>query len=224
MFVMDSSSCLIVKNDALAIAVAKRFFHLCKGLDEADMVQIARMGLIRAARKYDPSRLNPYNCKPVAFSSFAVPYIRGEILHYLRDRGSLIKVSRKFKDQLAFVEREAIKQGRRKEAIAQEQGWDWPTLQEVAEIHVVCPPTDFFEESLAAEEEDAQSPSDQIIGLLAKLPSFKADIVLRHYYQGVSFAQIAAAIGQTEADVHTWHDEAIASLRQSPLKQDVIAA
>lgn len=52
-----------------------------------DLEQIAVFGLIRAVERFCPDR-------GVAFSSFAMPYIRGEILHYLRDRGSMIKIPR----------------------------------------------------------------------------------------------------------------------------------
>lgn len=44
-----------------------------------DIENIAMMGLIKAVEKFDPN-------KGAAFSSFAVPYIEGELLHYFRDR------------------------------------------------------------------------------------------------------------------------------------------
>src|SRR4028119_1493224 len=45
-----------------------------------DLLQVGCLGLIRAIEKFDIS-------KGHAFSSFALPYIRGEIQHYLRDKG-----------------------------------------------------------------------------------------------------------------------------------------
>jgi RNA polymerase sigma-B factor len=47
------------------------------------------MGLIRAIERFD---LN----QGYAFSSFAVPYIRGEIRHYLRDRSLLMRIPRRW--------------------------------------------------------------------------------------------------------------------------------
>lgn len=56
-----------------------------------DLVQIGCIGLIRAIERFDPTQ----GC---AFSSFAVPYIRGEILHFLRDNGSLVKIPRRWQE------------------------------------------------------------------------------------------------------------------------------
>lgn len=56
-----------------------------------DLEQIGYLGLIRAIERFDPS----HGC---AFSSFAVPYIRGEMLHFLRDRSSTVKIPRRWQD------------------------------------------------------------------------------------------------------------------------------
>jgi RNA polymerase sigma-B factor len=47
------------------------------------------MGLIRAIERFDTT-------KGSAFSSFAIPYIRGEIQHYLRDRGCSVRIPRRW--------------------------------------------------------------------------------------------------------------------------------
>ncbi|TAF17188.1 MAG: sigma-70 family RNA polymerase sigma factor, partial [Nostocales cyanobacterium] len=47
---------------------------------QEDLLQVGCMGLIRAIEKFELSKGN-------AFSSYAIPYIRGEIQHYLRDKG-----------------------------------------------------------------------------------------------------------------------------------------
>lgn len=54
-----------------------------------DLLQVGSMGLIRAVERFDLS-------KGHAFSSFAVPYIRGEIQHYLRDKGVLVRMPRRW--------------------------------------------------------------------------------------------------------------------------------
>ncbi|MGB2925820.1 MAG: sigma-70 family RNA polymerase sigma factor, partial [Limnothrix sp.] len=45
-------------------------------------------GLLRAIERFTPERGN-------AFSSFASPYIRGEIQHYLRDKSSTVRIPRR---------------------------------------------------------------------------------------------------------------------------------
>lgn len=81
---------LVKLNAGLVRKVAHRVSHQCAEPYE-DLEQIGYMGLIRAIERFDPSQ----GC---AFSSFAVPYIRGEMLHFLRDRGSAVKVPRRWQD------------------------------------------------------------------------------------------------------------------------------
>ncbi|MFM7221433.1 MAG: RNA polymerase sigma factor SigF [Nodosilinea sp.] len=54
-----------------------------------ELIQVGSMGLIRAIERFD---LN----QGYAFSSFAVPYIRGEIRHYLRDRSLPMRIPRRW--------------------------------------------------------------------------------------------------------------------------------
>lgn len=54
-----------------------------------DLLQVGCMGLIRAIERFDLS-------KGYAFSSFAIPYIRGEIQHYLRDKGVIVRIPRRW--------------------------------------------------------------------------------------------------------------------------------
>lgn len=81
---------LVRLNVGLVRKIAHRISHQCAEPYE-DLEQIGYLGLIRAIERFNPSQ----GC---AFSSFAVPYIRGEMLHFLRDRGSSIKVPRRWQD------------------------------------------------------------------------------------------------------------------------------
>jgi RNA polymerase sigma factor (sigma-70 family) len=84
---------LILENEKLVHFVAKSY----KGLDQyEDLVQEGMIGLIKAARRFDPT-------KGFMFSSFAVPCIKGEILHYLRDKGSIIKIPRRNAQRLTVL-------------------------------------------------------------------------------------------------------------------------
>jgi RNA polymerase sigma-B factor len=62
-----------------------------------DLLQVGSIGLIRAIERFDPS-------KGHAFSSFAVPYIRGEIQHYLRDKSPQVRIPRRWQD----LQRQAV--------------------------------------------------------------------------------------------------------------------
>jgi len=52
-----------------------------------DLMQVGSIGLINAIERFNISKGN-------AFSSFAVPYIKGEIQHYLRDKSPTVRMPR----------------------------------------------------------------------------------------------------------------------------------
>ncbi len=81
---------LVRLNSGLVRKIAHRLSQKCTEPYE-DLEQIGFIGLIRAIERFNPSQ----GC---AFSSFAVPYIRGEILHFLRDRSGMLKVPRRLQD------------------------------------------------------------------------------------------------------------------------------
>ncbi|HEY9853393.1 MAG TPA: RNA polymerase sigma factor SigF [Leptolyngbyaceae cyanobacterium] len=81
---------LVQLHAGLVRKVAHRLSHQCSEPYE-DLEQIGYFGLIRAVERFDPSQ----GC---AFSSFAIPYIRGEILHFLRDKSSVVKVPRRWQE------------------------------------------------------------------------------------------------------------------------------
>jgi RNA polymerase sigma-B factor len=81
---------LVRLNAGLVRKIAHRVSQQCLEPYE-DLEQIGYMGLIRAVERFNPSQ----GC---AFSSFAVPYIRGEMLHFLRDRGAAVKVPRRLQE------------------------------------------------------------------------------------------------------------------------------
>ncbi len=54
-----------------------------------DLLQVGSIGLIRAIERFNIEKGN-------AFSSFAIPYIRGEIQHYLRDKSCTLRIPRRW--------------------------------------------------------------------------------------------------------------------------------
>lgn len=86
---------LALENLALADAVARRFFRHHSSRDE-DLVQVARIGLLKAARRFDPER-------GTDFAAFAVPTISGEIKRHLRDHGWFVRPPRQVQDLRARI-------------------------------------------------------------------------------------------------------------------------
>ncbi|HEY9796692.1 MAG TPA: RNA polymerase sigma factor SigF [Leptolyngbyaceae cyanobacterium] len=79
---------LVHLNFGLVRKEAHHWVNQCTESYE-DLLQVGSIGLIRAIERFDTT-------KGTAFSSFAIPYIRGEIQHYLRDRGCSVRIPRRW--------------------------------------------------------------------------------------------------------------------------------
>lgn len=107
---------LVSENLGLVRAVARRFDN--RGHDREELFQIGCIGLMKAIDKFDIS-LN------LAFSTYAVPMITGEIRRFLRDDG-MVKVSRTLKEN-------AYKVHKAREWLSKELGRE-PNLVEVSAV------------------------------------------------------------------------------------------
>jgi len=108
---------LVQLNIGLVRKIAHRVAYQCAEPYE-DLEQIGYLGLISAIERFDPTQ----GC---AFSSFAVPYIRGEMLHFLRDRAAAIKIPRRLQ-QLS-------KDGQKSRQLLSEALGRQPNDQEIAD-------------------------------------------------------------------------------------------
>jgi len=76
---------LVQRFMPLARSVAGRYARSGEPLD--DLVQVASVGLIKAIKRFDPDR-------GLAFSSFAVPTMAGELRRHFRDRSWAVRPPR----------------------------------------------------------------------------------------------------------------------------------
>lgn len=70
----------------VAQAIARKYFG--RGIDYEDILQVARMSLLKCIERYDIDR-------GVKLQSFAAPTVIGEIKNYFRSFGNNIKISRR---------------------------------------------------------------------------------------------------------------------------------
>ena len=85
---------LIKDNSGLVWNIIKRFIG--RGYEQDDLYQIGTIGLIKAIKRFDTNL-------EVQLSTYAVPYILGEIKRFIRDDG-LIKISRQTKElAISFI-------------------------------------------------------------------------------------------------------------------------
>jgi RNA polymerase sigma-B factor len=80
----------------LARSLALRYQRSGEPFD--DLMQVASLGLIKAIDRFDPAR-------EIAFSSYAVPTILGEIKRYFRDRTWSVRVPRGLQELSMRVDR-----------------------------------------------------------------------------------------------------------------------
>jgi RNA polymerase sigma-B factor len=90
---------LVERYLPLARSIVRRYARTSEPLD--DLVQVASLGLLKALDRFDPAR-------GVAFSSFAVPTIAGELRRYFRDRSWAVRPPRDLQDRALAVEKQAI--------------------------------------------------------------------------------------------------------------------
>jgi RNA polymerase sigma-B factor len=75
------------------LPVADRIAHRYsgRGIARDDLMQVARLGLVKAVVRFDRTRQSE-------FLSFAVPTIMGEVRRYFRDSGWAVRVPRRLKE------------------------------------------------------------------------------------------------------------------------------
>jgi RNA polymerase primary sigma factor len=113
---------LVRANLRFVISVAKKYQN--RGVSLIDLIQEGNVGLVTAARKFDPDQ-------GVKFISYAVWWIRQAILAALANQGRAVRVPLNRASDLAriFRERERLKQELRRD----------PTTEEIAQAAVLTP-------------------------------------------------------------------------------------
>lgn len=80
---------LVSQYAYLCVRAGRKFRR--PGLDRADIEQIAAIGLIKAADRYDAGLQTP-------FEAFAWLFILGELMHYVRDHERMVRVPRRLRE------------------------------------------------------------------------------------------------------------------------------
>ncbi|MEV5362320.1 sigma-70 family RNA polymerase sigma factor [Streptomyces cellulosae] len=128
-------NCLVEHNQRLVHSVVRAYVD--QGLEYEDLAQHGYLGLLRAARKFDPA-------KGFKFSTYATWWIRQSVTRAIADEGSLIRVPvhmHELMRKVAKAEREMAAQGRRAGDAEVAVRCDM-TLQKVQEIRRLTRRTD----------------------------------------------------------------------------------
>jgi RNA polymerase sigma-B factor len=143
---------LVVTHLGVARSIARRYRN--RGIPLEDLEQVARLGLVKAAQGYDPSRRND-------FLAYAVPTIRGEVRKHFRDQGWMVRPPRRVQELQSRILAAASD-------LTQELGRS-PRPSEIAAA--LDTPVGDIEEALGAEGCFTPSSLDRPVGGDADAPS-----------------------------------------------------
>ncbi len=174
----------------LVRALMKRMpWHLC---DRDDLFQQGCVGLLIAARRFDPER-------GVAFSTWAVPYILGEMRKLCRESAPV---------HIPRPEREARARVRRAIAALTASLRRDPTMDELASaLHMDAADLPLLMEDVVAVPEEAIPESGRedvhlaLADALCGLPETRRRMLVLHYLQGMTQQEVAAQLGISQMAV-----------------------
>jgi len=201
----------------LAIAIARR--HARSGEPLEDLVQVAAIGLMAAVDRFDPAR-------GVAFPSFAIPTIEGEVRRHLRDRGSTIRLPRRVQETRTRVlrTRDALEAERGRavsdEELAAAAGVSADAVAAALSAGRAGAPVPLATDGTAGTEPAAAdvalaTAEDRLMlaaGFAALDPRERRVLHLR-FFAGLSQARIAREVGLSQAHVSRLIRDALAKLR-----------
>ena len=226
---------LVRANLRFVVSVAKKYQN--RGMPFADLIQEGNVGLVTAARKFDPDQ-------GVKFISYAVWWIRQAILAALAKHGRSVRLPLNRATELARMTRvrEELKQSLRRDPsvdeIAEIAELDMATVEmlqmlNVAEVRLDAPVgssddnqlVDRFlvDESSLEEVLEAKLLKEKVAQALQGLKPRDARVV-RLYYglqgeQEHTLEQIGQLLGVTRERVRQLRDRALRELRAGPAGQ-----
>ena len=218
----DAMEVLIKQNSGLVWSIVKKFKD--RGHDFEDLYQIGCIGLIKCIKKFNTTL-------DFKLSTYAVPYILGEIKRYIRDDGT-IKVSRSIKELLTKIneiQRFSIEK-RGKELtvkeIAKELNID---TEEVVYALTAIKPIDSINEEVYdgnskttlvdmiksnLDEETAVVNKMTIEMLLNSLSNEERKIIVLRYYKEQTQSQVAKVLGINQVQVSRMEKRILNNLKK----------
>jgi RNA polymerase sigma factor for flagellar operon FliA len=223
---------LLTENLSLVHHVARQLERkLTNEVDHDELVSAGTLGLMSAMTAFDPSR-------GLAFSTFAVPRIRGAILDELRRQDHVPRsVRRKTRDITAARNALAAKLCRQPEdkEVAEHLGvdvatlWRWESDVEGA-IRVpidrsATDPSETRATPLDILHTDPESGVDEKIGreqevamlreAIMKLKEQERTVLALYYFEELKLHEIAEILGLTESRVSQIRSKALSRLRET---------
>lgn len=201
---------LIENNKGLIWNIVKRFRG--RGVETEDIYQIGCMGFIKAIKRFDTTL-------EVQLSTYAVPYILGEIKKFMRDDGA-IKVSRSTKElasKILQLQKEYLDKEGKELSISEVAQLLKISKEEISfALDAVRPVNSIYEERtsgtdddraiidrLASKEDEATTITNKIVikQLIENLNDREKQVILLRFYRDKTQAQVAKVLGITQVQV-----------------------
>ena len=203
---------LIEDNNGLIWSIVRRFSG--RGYDVEDLYQTGCIGFIKAIQRFDTSF-------EVRLSTYAVPYILGEIKRYIRDDGP-IKVSRSIKElnvKILELQREFLHKYGRDISLEEISKELKISKEEIAMALDSARPVDSIEDakykdnktdktvsileqiSTGKDEETEITNRITIKNLINELNDKEKEIILLRYYKQKTQMQVSKILGITQVQV-----------------------
>jgi RNA polymerase sigma-B factor len=213
---------IVELNMQVAVDVARRYRS--RGVAIEDLEQVAYLGLVKAARGFDPERATD-------FLSYAVPTIRGEVRRYFRDHGWAVRPPRTVQQaqaRITGVESDLCQElGRapRPTEIAERLEVDLDLVVEALAANGCFAPTSLDAAPADAEggigdrlgEDDASFDSAEarvaLRPLLSHLDRRERIMLEMRFFKGATQAEIGQVLGITQMQVSRLLSALLARLR-----------
>lgn len=212
---------ILIENTGLIWSIVRRFLN--RGHEGEDLFQIGCIGMLKAIDRFDTEF-------DVAFSTYAVPMIAGEIRRFIRDDG-IVKISRKIKEnQMKIMHQREIFINEKKQE---------PTIEELEKVCdltkeeiVIAMDASRNVESIDKEmyskdsaytlmdlAEDDTNIEETVLNkimvqqLMDMLESKERKIINLRYFKNKTQSQVAKEMGMTQVQVSRLEKKILNSMR-----------
>ena len=201
---------LVEENNGLIWSIVKRFKD--RGYELEDLYQIGSIGFIKSIKRFDTSF-------EVKLSTYAVPYILGEIKRFIRDDGS-VKVSRSIKELAGKIKdiqskylketgeeiniTEIAKQLKMpKEEIAVALDSLKPTISIYDDSYTNDEGGISFLDTLSTNVDEAETLTNELTikEMITNLEQREKEIILLRYYKNKTQTEVAKILGISQVQV-----------------------
>lgn len=201
---------LVEENNGLIWSIVKRFQG--RGYELEDLYQIGSIGFIKSIKRFDTSF-------DVKLSTYAVPYILGEIKRFIRDDGS-IKVSRSIKElamKIRDVQARYLREKGEEITIVQIANELKVSKEDVAiALDSLRPTVSIYEDNYSNDEggisfldtlssnvDEAEQLSNKLAikQLIENLEQREKELILLRYYKNKTQMEVAKILGISQVQV-----------------------